>query len=97
MNLPKIESYGEYKVGNYGLNSLQVSFPNGLSLFFSYTTIMAFRGREGLKVRENEWSNTTGKHLNWIDGGDKKSRLAGAEFEKLLNAELEYYGLGAQQ
>lgn len=95
MNLPKITTYGEYKSGNYGANSLLVSVGN-LDLYFSYQTVVAFRGADGLKVRQNDWSTTTGKHLNWIDGGDKdakKKRLAGQEFETLLNTELARYGL----
>ena len=35
-------------------------------------------------VRVNDWGPTTGKHLNWIDGGDHKNRLPGSEFEQLL-------------
>lgn len=95
MNLPKITTYGEYKSGNYGANSLQVSI-GALTLYFSYETIVAFRGADGLKVRQNDWSNTTGKHLNWIDGGDKKNRLPGQQFEELLTAELARYGLTNQ-
>jgi hypothetical protein len=32
-------------------------------------------------VRENEWGPTTGKHLNAIDGGNKKGRLSSEVFE----------------
>ena len=93
MNLPTISSYGEYKSGNYGVNSLMVSI-GALTLYFSYNTIVAFSTPQtGQKVRQNDWSTTTGKHLNWIDGGDKKGRLPSAEFEALLNTELTRYGL----
>jgi len=34
-----------------------------------------------MKVSENVWGPTTGKHLNWIDGGDKKSRLPYNQFQ----------------
>lgn len=56
-----------------------------LTLWFSYTTIIAFAvPGVGRRVRENSWSTTTGKHLNSIDGGAKHSRLKGAEFERQL-------------
>ena len=35
-------------------------------------------------VRENDWGPTTGKHLNWIDNGNKEHRISGEEFEKQL-------------
>lgn len=94
MQLPTVRSYGEYKGrGNYGAHSLALRFSNGFELFYSYETIVAFNGRAGLKVRKNDWGPTTGKHLNWIDGGDSKARLDGEAFEALLAAELEHYGL----
>jgi len=34
-------------------------------------------------VRQNDWGPTTGKHLKWIDGGDKKNRVDSETFEKL--------------
>lgn len=43
-----------------------------VTLWFSYRTVVAFSTPEtGLVVRENDWKGTTGKHLNWIDGGNK--------------------------
>lgn len=48
-----------------------------LTLWFSYKTPVAFWTEEtGIVVCENVWGTTTGKHLNAIDGGDKKSRLS---------------------
>ena len=32
-------------------------------------------------VIKNYWSTTTGKHLNWIDNGNKKERLTTEQFE----------------
>jgi hypothetical protein len=58
-------------------------------VWFSYSTPVAFRGRAGVYVRQNSWGTTTGKHLNWIDGGCKKSRIDGEEFERLLASEIE--------
>lgn len=90
--LPRITSYGDYKSGNYGAHSLRVDIGT-LSLYFSYETVVAFQDADGLKVRENSWSTTTGKHLNWIDGGNKKARLASQVFEDALTAKLAAYGL----
>lgn len=104
MNLPTITSYGKYNSDNYGVNSLKVEFDN-LDLYFSYRTVIAFRGTSwnnnrglnvgagGLFVRQNDWSTTTGKHLNWIDNGDKRNRLQGHKFEALLDQQLKHLGL----
>ena len=83
MNLPTISSYGDYSSSNYGVNSLVVSFPK-LDLYYSYKTIVAYRFKGDKVVRQNDWAQTTGKHLNWIDRGDKKSRISGEEFEAKL-------------
>ena len=57
-----------------------------LDVYFSYRTPVAFRHvSTGLVVRSNSWGPTTGKHLNWIDGGDKKGRISGIEFEDQLS------------
>ena len=93
--LPTIRSYGQYSSGNYGVNSLEVSFPSGFTLYYSYDTIIAFIGRDGIKIRKNDWSTTTGKHLNWIDE-DKEKRIEGEAFNALLVAELEHHGLSAK-
>lgn len=52
-----------------------------VTLYFSYRTVIAFSTGHGIRVRENSWGPTTGKHLNRIDGGDKKSRLSSDDFE----------------
>ena len=94
-SLPTISSYGKYDSDNYGAHSLRVSI-GGLDVYFSYSTPVAFRAPgQLLIVRENEWGPTTGKHLNWIDGGDKtakKARLPGREFEEHLRAMVEEIG-----
>ncbi len=91
--LPTIRNYGRYNSDNYGVNSLEVSFPDGFTLYYSYATVIAFRGSDGLKIRENDWSTTTGKHLNWIND-DKSRRINGEKFEELLKKELDSHGLG---
>ena len=61
-------------------------------VWFSYDTPIAFKvyGQPRV-VRENIWSTTTGKHLNWIDGGTKEAkanRVSSDEFDRALD-ELE--------
>ena len=58
-------------------------------IYFSHKTPIAFYapGYYGLVVRENDWSTTTGKHLNAIDGGGKEAkanRLRSSSFESAL-------------
>ena len=53
-------------------------------VYFSYETIIAFRADGRLYVHANDWSNTTGRHLNDIDGGDKAGRLKSADFRQKL-------------
>ena len=76
--LPEIE----YIKPNFTLLAIE-----DLWIWFSYTTPVAYRvlGQKRV-VRINDWGPTTGKHLNEIDGGDKKSRIPGGEFETRLKA-----------
>ena len=84
MNIPNFTSYGQYSSSNYGAHTLQFSL-NGDDYYFSYRTLVAFRRPStGLVVRENVWGPTTGKHLNWIDGGRKKERLTHEQFDQAL-------------
>jgi hypothetical protein len=91
MELPRISSYGQYSSDNYGAHTLRVELP-GITLYFSYHTVIAFRGRTyGLRVSENLWGPTTGKHLNWISD-DKSRRVSREEFERSLKEELAVLG-----
>lgn len=73
------------KIRIFAVNFVRVDV-NELSMWFSYETMIAFQAPEtGLVVHQNDWSTTTGKHLNEIDGGDyqaKNARLSGSEFAK---------------
>ena len=83
IELPSFQTYGNYSSENYGAHALQVFLP-GVTVWFSYKTPVAFKVGAGPRiVRQNDWGPTTGKHLNAIDGGDKKSRVTGEEFERL--------------
>ena len=57
-----------------------------LRVYYSYTTPVALMIDGHLKVSQNQWSITTGRHLTWIDGGDKvkKLRLKPEEFNELV-------------
>jgi hypothetical protein len=87
-----IAPYGKYSGGGWA-NAMEVRV-GVLSLRFSYRTVVAFSTPEtGLVVCQNEWGTTTGKHLNWIDGGDKKSRLPRAEFLNALTKAMRNHNL----
>lgn len=86
------ENYGDYKSENYGTHTMMFTIPDLGVFYFSYETLVAFRiGHGKLHVHQNDWGNTTGIHLNWIDGGDKESRLTKEEFEETLDFELSAY------
>lgn len=87
--LPKFHSYGNYSSGNYGAHCLWFRDPANNEYWFSYDTLIAFRGPSGKRfVRENDWGPTTGKHLNAIDAGDKKARLKSDAFEAAYKREF---------
>ena len=86
-------NYGQYSSDNYGVNSLMFETSEG-QFYFSYETLVAFRpytekaennGHRGLFVIQNYWQTTTGKHLNWIDGGNKSDRLSREDFDRVYS------------
>lgn len=86
-------NYGNYSSDNYGAHSLEVNIGN-LTLYFSYDTVIAFSTYEtGRVVSQNDWGTTTGKHLNWIDGGNKARRLPREQFEAQLAEVLKKHNL----
>lgn len=91
MEQPRIANYMDYSSNNYG-SSRMVSIGD-LDLYFSYETVIAFRSpKTGLVIRKNDWSTTTGKHLNAINP-NKKERIDGAEFTAQLEKLLSSYNL----
>lgn len=61
-----------------------------IDLYFSYSAIVAFRAPGfGRVVSQNVWPQTTGKHLNWIDGGNKSDRMRHEDFQDRLTRLLE--------
>lgn len=57
-------------------NNAKVIKIDGISLYFSYETLVAVNTGKVLKVIQNYWGPTTGKHLNNIDGGTKEAKDA---------------------
>lgn len=56
------------------------------TFYFSYETCVAFDTPEGEQVvSENVWSQTTGKHLNWINPV-KEKRVPHEEFARRYRA-----------
>ena len=65
-------------------NTHSVTLGN-LTIYFSYNTPVACQiTGESAVVSVNIWSSTTGRHLQWIDGGDKESRIDNATFTRQL-------------
>jgi len=86
-------NYGDYSSSNYGAHCIAIAVGQ-LTFYFSYDTIVAFSSPEtGLVVHENDWSTTTGKHLNQIDRGNKKNRIPASEFEAKLKEVLKNHNL----
>ena len=81
MNIRKF-NYGKNKTDTGNTQAIVI---NDTTFYFSYNTIVAFSVKGEIVVRKNQWGTTTGKHLNWIDGGNKSKRLASHEFTFLLN------------
>ena len=68
----------------------------GVTVWFSYRTPVAFQvGASEPVVRQNAWGPTTGKHLNAIDGGDKRARVSGEQFQAALAKALKGEPIGA--
>lgn len=66
---------------------------DGVELYFSYETLVAFKMPNfQLFSVENCWGTTTGKHLNWI-GVPKECRVGQADFDELAKEHLEPYGV----
>lgn len=69
--------------GNFYHKLRSVTLP-GVVVYYSYDTPVAIKTRGYCIVRENDWSTVTAKHLNYIDGGDKKSRIEGDFFVQIF-------------
>ena len=79
--IPAFEKYA-------GPSSLKLTI-GSLTIWFSYKTPVAFQvyGQE-LKICQNRWAQTTGKHLNAIDP-DKTKRIPFGDLIAELERHLE--------
>ena len=70
--------------------NLYFQMEDGMKVFYSYSTPVAFQPRNSSEVVvcENVWSITTAKHLNWIEDWAgyprKQNRLKRDEFKEAL-------------
>ena len=70
--------------------NLYFQMEDGMKVFYSYVTPVAFQPRNSSEVVvcENVWSITTAKHLNWIEDWAgyprKQNRLKRDEFKEAL-------------
>lgn len=72
---------------------VQIGGAKGMSLYFSYETIVAFHTfQTGMVICKNIWGTTTGKHLNWLDT-DKSTRVCYEDFKAKLDGVLKESGL----
>jgi hypothetical protein len=70
------------------INALRFDI-GGYTFWYSYKTLVAFRAPgHPLIVCENQWTATTGKHLNLIEK-DKDNRVSFATFERLKRELIE--------
>ena len=86
-------NYSNYSSDNYGANTIAIQ-AGTRKVFYSYDTVVSFCGTNSKGeyfdcTIKNYWSRTTGKHLNWLDGGNKKARLTQEEFDKQLQKFLK--------
>jgi hypothetical protein len=75
------------RLKNLGAINFNCVEQGGLTIWYSYATPVAFEKDGKFHIRQNDWSKTTGKHLNEIDR-DQSKRISGDEFMRLL-AEAE--------
>ena len=76
----------QHPTGKANFSSVQCG---ALTVYFSYETPIGLHHPEtGAVVRVNDWSNTTGKHICYVEreyGLNRKARIAGETFCKLLS------------
>ena len=76
-----------YSLKNLGSNKVEINYLSGLSLLFSYNTLVSvFTNGKYIKTSKN-WSRTTSRHINsWILPNFKVEEM---EQEKLENTFLK--------
>jgi len=78
--LPEID----HPTGKDNFTRLDIYDAGGVptTYWYSYSTCVGvdFHDSWGPRTRVNEWGPTTGKHLNYIDGGNRVDRLSEEDF-----------------
>ncbi len=82
MSIPRIFNYTDKA------NTTAVELPNNKTIYYSYTTAIAFRSSKGLFISKNEFSPTTGKHINMINR-DQSIRIPHDELIAIIECECE--------
>ena len=84
-------SYGE---GTPRYNRMKFTDNHGREFYFSYSTLIGFRANPyaDIVVRVNDFSTTTGRHLNFLEP-DHKKRLS----ETAFNEALELFLAGGEK
>ncbi len=91
-----LSNYGKTKSSRTARShSLVVQLGKDLEVFFSYETPIAFAVNGCMVIRENDFSRTTGVHLNWVDP-NKDKRVKGEVFEELLDKAVLAYRKGVK-
>jgi len=81
----EIISVSHENLGTINKNKVSITTSKGgITLYFSYNTIVGFCGNGDDATLQNYWSNTTGKLLNELEP-DKSKRLNQEDFNKRLN------------
>ena len=84
-NIPQIETV---------MSNMTKLIMDGITIYYSYETPIAYVYKGHQHIRKNDWSTTTGKHLNWVNE-DKSLRVDGTVFELDLKDILDVlYGMG---
>ena len=92
----EVPTWDTYYPRNGGRNSLVFSVC-GIDFYFSYSTLVAFRGPvHGLTIHQNIWSRTTGAHLNAINP-DHSIRVMTPIFECNLRDEIAFTEMGQNE
>ena len=82
-------SVSHENLGTINKNKVSITTSKGgITLFFSYSTIVGFCGNGDDATLQNYWSNTTVKLLNELEP-DHSKRVEQAEFNRRLNMALK--------
>jgi|TARA_B100000287_G_C20316807_1_gene656140 hypothetical protein len=67
-------------------NQTEISFKNGVQVFFSYgTPVAAYCPSRGYIKTENKWSTTTSRHINkWLEGITEITKVPQKELYELV-------------